>query len=245
MLIRFLILFLISMLVGCSNQYEQIPPKFITSGNINFAGIDGNKKSIKFLYSVPHNYDINRSFPLIIALHGDGSNAEAFHDLWKSVTDTLGFVLLVPQGENNIESGIGWSWGNNADRSVLMCVDLIQEKVNINRKRIYLTGFSSGGRLTYYLSLRHSNLFNGIAALSASFDEKFLPKNNILINKFKAYISHGSLEEGLSRDAKLAVQKLKDLGIAVKYVQYKGIGHSLPDPKNKELKRILHYLDSD
>jgi hypothetical protein len=39
-------------------------------------------------------------------LHGYGSNAKAFHYLWKSVTDTMGFVLLTPQGDTRTENAM-------------------------------------------------------------------------------------------------------------------------------------------
>lgn len=35
------------------------------------------------------------------------------------------------------------------------------------------------------------------------------------------------------------------LCINVKYVQYEGIGHSLPEPKDIELMKILKFLDEE
>ncbi len=152
----------ITILMGCSKQYEPIPPKFVTSAEVNFKGINENQIVTKILYSVPNNYNLRESFPLVVALHGSGSNSAAFHNLWKSTTDPLGFVLLTPQGDSMTEEGFGWRWGNNADRSVLISIDIVRKLVNIDPRRIYIAGFSSGGRLAYVLGLKYSNLFRGI-----------------------------------------------------------------------------------
>ncbi len=167
----------VTILMGCSKQYEPISPKFVTSAEINFKGINENQIVTKILYSVPNNYNPRESFPLVVALHGSGSNSAAFHNLWKSTTDPLGFVLLTPQGDSMTEEEFGWRWGNNADRSVLISIDIVRKSVNVDPRRIYIAGFSSGGRLAYVLGLKYSNLFRGLAALGARFDEKFLPKN--------------------------------------------------------------------
>ena len=181
----------------------------------------------------------------MVALHGSGSNTIAFHDLWKSTTDMLGFVLLTPQGESKTSEGFGWDWGVNAGSSVLISIDIVRESVNVDPRRIYVTGFSSGGSLAYYLGLRYSDLFGGLAALSAGFDEENLPTNKIIINKLRAYIGHGSLEQKIADESKFAATRLKDRGIEVKYVQYEGIGHTLPDPMELELRHILNYLNAD
>jgi predicted esterase len=97
-LLKLLLFF--SLFSGCGNEYGFIEPCTTTSVEIHFRELTGNTKSINCLYSVPVNYNPEKAWPLIITLHGDGSNAVAFHYLWKPVTDSAGFVLLTPQGEN-------------------------------------------------------------------------------------------------------------------------------------------------
>jgi len=46
-----------------------------------------------------------------------------------------------------------------------------------------------------------------------------------------------------AENRKLIIGELKKRGVNIKYVQYEGIGHTLPEPKQHELERILHYLD--
>ena len=243
-MIRYVIIIIIFIFLNCTDNYPPIKPCFITSGEIEFNGINGTKKHVKFLYSVPKEYTPQKSWPLVIALHGHGANAAAFHDLWKAVTDSSGFVLLTPQGDEKIGEAFAWKWGNNAERAILICMDLVRKKVHINPRQVYLTGFSAGGNLTYFMGLKYSTIFQGIAPLSAFFDEQYLQYTKIRNSKLRAYISHGTLETEIAESSEIAVSKLQDLGFVVKYVTYKGIGHGLPEPKEAALTEILKFLNS-
>jgi predicted esterase len=242
------LLLLLSLFSGCGNEYGFIEPGRITSVEIHFRERTGKTKSINCLYSVPLNYHPEKAWPLIITLPGDGSNAAAFHDLWKPVTDSAGFVLLTPQGENVTPEGFGFSWGENAEQSIRMSMNLVQQKVHIDREKIYLTGFSSGGTLTYLIGLKYPHIFKGIAPLGASFRAEFLPgtsdglSSHSMLNGFPVYIGHGTLERNFDSDAKLAESLLKKLGCLVKLTPYEGVGHGLPKPMEDELARILNFL---
>jgi predicted esterase len=232
------------LLLSCGRSYDPIPPRQVTAGEIHFQGAQGKPVQNTFLYSVPVNYHPKNSFPMIVALHGGGSNAVAFHDLWKSTTDSLGFVLLTPRGDAGDETGIGRSWGENAEQSVMISIDIVRKAVHVDPKRIYIAGFSSGGKTAYYLGLKYANLFHGFAALGAPLDKNVIHKNKIFPNKQKIYIAHGSLETQIAEKSTPVIDELKNHGAAVEYVQYQGIGHTLPEPKEDELGRILNYLDT-
>ncbi|MBN1996474.1 hypothetical protein JW935_02905 [candidate division KSB1 bacterium] len=93
--------------------------EFVTIAKAHFTDENGKAVNSPFICSVPQNYSNKNKYPLLVALHGSGSDAKTFHDLWKSVTDSLGFVLLTPQGEKPGPLGIGKNWGENTERSVL------------------------------------------------------------------------------------------------------------------------------
>ena len=131
----------------CENHFKSIPPGHITIGEIRFTGSDGGEKRTRFMYSVPNGYNPEKSFPVVVALHGGGDNAAAFHDFWKSVTDTLGFVLLTPQGEERGAEDFGWTWGRDGDRTAMICLDILRKEVRVDDERIYIAGFSSAADL--------------------------------------------------------------------------------------------------
>ncbi len=120
--------FLIFLSLYCSRNGIALKPGSVVRVQIRLHN-SSNSDSLRTiaLFSVPKNYRVRTPYPLLVALHGYGDNAEAFHDLWKPVTDSLGFVLLTPQGEMNLVKDISWSWGENAERIILASIDLVKK----------------------------------------------------------------------------------------------------------------------
>jgi len=240
-LLKTIPLFLI--LLGCGKKYGYIEPRSVATIQVKFKDHSGSARNTISLYSVPDQYTPEQAWPLVVALHGYGDTAASFHDLWKSVTDSLGFVLLTPQGEDRTKEGFGWTWGSSAERAVQISVDIVRKAVHVDPRRVYLTGFSLGGSLCYKLGLKYPHIFHGIAPLGAPFDKKFLSANRTLQN-LRVYIGHGTLENNFLTSAQAAAGVFQGLGAKVKLVPYEGIGHGLPEPKEKELIKILTFLDS-
>jgi predicted esterase len=180
---------------------------------------------------------------MLIALHGYGSGAEPFHDLWHEVTSSAGYVLVTPQGEQVTSEGIGWAWGQRAEHVVRQSIDAVMSTVRVDRSRVFLAGFSQGGWLTYSLALKHHQVFRGIAPLGAGRD---LPDSSGLdvLRGMRVYIGHGSLEPGLEEVRNLAAV-LRSHGCTVLLREYPDIGHRLPEPVSDELKRILDFFAAE
>jgi poly(3-hydroxybutyrate) depolymerase len=155
---RFLIILTFLSYLRCTDHFKSISPGQITIGEIRFTGSDGGEKKTRFTYSVPNGYTPGKSFPAVIALHGGGDNMTAFHDLWKSVTDSMGFVLLTPQGDSPGPQNFGWTWGVDGERVVLICRDIVRKAVHVDNQRTYVAGFSAGGRLSYSLGFAYPHV---------------------------------------------------------------------------------------
>lgn len=127
-----------------------------------------NGNQIPYRLYFPQNYDPDRKYPLLLALHGAGeigSNNESqmnnFKNLFNYNADILaqGFVLF-PQ------SNTWWNLDYSADGdeggtlgSVLHLLEDIQKTYSINKKRIYVTGLSMGGYGTWSLLQDYGHLF--------------------------------------------------------------------------------------
>jgi poly(3-hydroxybutyrate) depolymerase len=240
----------ILILFGCAKKYEHLKPGSVTTIEVNVNDPSGHPKSIASSYSVPNKYTPTQEWPLLIALHGYGGHAVEFHDLWKPVTDSLGFVLVTPQGENQTSEGFGWAWGINSERFILASLDIVLKATHIDPNRVYISGFSAGGAISYAMALMHPRTFRGIAALGAPFDVNLISENierMRLIGAYsglRVYIGHGTLESNFVSDAQLAAKTFQRLDAIVKLVLYEGIGHTLPEPMENELTKILEFLDS-
>lgn len=110
--------------------------------------VNGTKRDIKL--HVPDNTPSGA--PLVIACHGANQSAEWHdeHSKWTAVADTAKFVLVFPDAVNSF-----WDIsGNNDVNFILSIIDEMHARHDINLNRVYLTGFSMGGMLTYHCANR-------------------------------------------------------------------------------------------
>lgn len=112
----------------------------------------------------PAGRDRNRSLPLVLALHGAGSNAEAmmqFSGLHKKA-DQAGFLVACPNGTGKYRNRYTWNAGNccafaqrNEVDDVSFLRQLIQElkqEYPVDSRRVYATGMSNGAMMVYRLA---------------------------------------------------------------------------------------------
>ncbi|MBU1099687.1 MAG: dienelactone hydrolase family protein [Bacteroidetes bacterium] len=230
---------------SCKSPFEEITSGVIHKGIINPVTPSGNTLTSEFAYSVPPDYSASKKYPLVVALHGYGSSSEAFHEIWKPATDSLGMLLLTPQAEKQTPEGIGYTWGDNTEMLVLSTIDFAMKKLNVNTDEIYLVGFSMGGGYAYQIATNHSSAFKGFASICAPYDESWIGQYPLLRVNAKAYISHGEYEERFAEGAIRAVKEFTSRGYKTKYVIYAETGHTLPKPIINELITILNYLHND
>lgn len=93
--------------------------------------------------------------PLVISLHGMQQDAAYQRNQtgWDAVADTAGFVVVYPEGVNK-----AWDIGGMTDiRFLETIIDTMYARCHINRNRVYLTGFSMGGMMTYHAMAKMGN----------------------------------------------------------------------------------------
>lgn len=90
--------------------------------------------------------------PLMISMHGMNQDAayQKGQAQWELVADTANFVVVYPNGINN-----GWDISGNRDiEFVNVIIDSMANRYDIDRNRVYLSGFSMGGMFTYHAATR-------------------------------------------------------------------------------------------
>jgi phospholipase/carboxylesterase len=225
---------------GCGPDHPGLTPGDVRAFNVPVEGSGPASDSTLCLFSVPEGYTPDKSFPLVVALHGGGSNAARFHAIWQPAAHARGFVLATPQGEQIGPEGIGFRWGPNAEETVRRSIDAMLWRASIARAELYLVGFSQGGHIAYDLAWSHPRAFAGIAALGVGYDLPDPGRFNAP-GSFRVYIGHGELEPGLE-DVRRLSASLRTRGLEIEMAVYQGIGHGLPEPVSEEVGRILDFL---
>jgi len=88
--------------------------------------------------------------PLLLSLHGmdQDPNYQQSNTHWEAVADTAGFVVVYPRGGTGMST---WDISGDKDTKwVLEIIDQMAKDYDIDRNRVYLSGFSMGGMFTYH-----------------------------------------------------------------------------------------------
>lgn len=118
---------------------------------------------------VPAIYSGAQPVPLVLNLHGYTSNAsqQQLYGNFMPIADTANFLVVHPNGTN---PGTGQFWNAGFTSSpddigfLETLMDTLSAQYNINQDRIYTTGMSNGGIMSYYLSC---GLYNRITAMAS------------------------------------------------------------------------------
>lgn len=125
--------------------------------------------------------------PLVLLLHGGFSSASDMWETelarsWKALADRYGFVLVLPEGAPDVGDPAGHHWNDcrvdagNADSLsaeddvgfISQVSESVSGRLAIDSARIYVTGASNGGMMTYRLAMQSGGRFAAAAAVIAN-----------------------------------------------------------------------------
>lgn len=183
--------------------------------------------------------------PLLILLHGYGSNEQ---DLFSFATE-LPDNLLIVSAQAPLSMGMGgYAWysinfddinGKFSDLKeakesvdkIAIFIDNIKQKYNTNPSKTFVLGFSQGAILSYSLSFFYPNKVNYVIALSGYINTELLPNTMPTNIKTAYYCSHGSVDQVLPVDwARKSKPFLDNLQLENHYSEY-NVGHGVA-PQN-------------
>jgi polyhydroxybutyrate depolymerase len=132
--------------------------------------VDGLSRS--YVLNLPPDYYDNTGFALVIAMHGGGGSASQFESTSKLTekANASGFIVVYPEGTGvintwNAGTCCGSSVSNNINdvKFISMLIDKLVAAYKINPKKVYATGHSNGGMMSYRLACELSNKIAAIA----------------------------------------------------------------------------------
>jgi dienelactone hydrolase len=187
---------------------------------------------------VPNSYTPEKSYPLILCLHGAGFSGEAYLDRWMP---RLGekYILACP----SVAMG-GW-WTRYGEELVLNVLYDVQSQYHIDPDRIFLTGMSNGGIGAWIIGMHHADRFAGIAPMASGIDDVLYPFLENLSHT-SVYVIHGAedmvMPVQLSRDL---VKEMERRGIPYIYREHHWThphagGHFFP---RQELPDLITWFD--
>ncbi|MDA8730976.1 T9SS type A sorting domain-containing protein [Flavobacteriaceae bacterium] len=159
---------LLLLLVGCT--FASFAQETINA-SITHDGIQRN-----YILYIPEIYDGNTAVPLILNFHGFGSNAaqQMFYGDFRDIADTEGFLLVHPEGTTFIGNQF-WNVGFPGISSTIDDVGFTEALIDelatlyaIDLDRVYATGMSNGGFMSFLLACQLSEKIAAVASVTGS-----------------------------------------------------------------------------
>jgi polyhydroxybutyrate depolymerase len=155
--------------------------EFDQPGSYVAATIDYGGSTWNYYYYMPSSYDGTQPFPLVIDLHGQWSNArqEMAGTRYDMIAEREGFVVVYPQGSLMPESQKSvyfsdpqcqWVYDDTHVGYISALIDKMAVDLNIDKRRVYVSGISNGGEMTFYLAYELSEKIAAVAPDACGWD---------------------------------------------------------------------------
>jgi polyhydroxybutyrate depolymerase len=175
----FIFLFFAFLFSGCL-QEGQFQDSLRSGLHAEFIFHDGMKRT--YTLYVPSSYDNNKSYPLLILLHGGGGTGEGMIKLtrggFNALAEKEGFIIAYPDGIEN-----HWNDGRNLRQYrsqreniddvgfISDLIDTLDKALNIDSTRVYAVGISNGGMMAQRLACELTDRIAAIGVIASAMTE--------------------------------------------------------------------------
>jgi enterochelin esterase-like enzyme len=185
---------------------------------------------------LPKNYNPQKKYPLVVMLHGAGSNhrlalrrvfgksnidgetdveATRYFPEWKDVD----YIVATPYARGTA------GYQGVAEKDVYDVLADVKKRFNVDEDRTYLTGLSMGGGGTLWIGMTRPDIWAAIAPVCPAppTGTDALAMNALNV---PAHFFHGEADPVVKVDVSRDwVKKLKEYGSTVEYAEYPGVLH--------------------
>lgn len=170
----------------------------------------------------PKNYSGWRRWPLLVVLHGQYHQPEYDFGLWSPLADEFGMILACP----TYGSTEGTDRSPKADAVVMDVVKKLCLERNVDPDRVYLTGISMGGAMTWRLAQSYPGRWAAAAPEIHGpklLDGKFPYLRNLAT--LPLYVFEGEFDGLNTVHSRRAVAELTAMNAPVEYRETRWFGH--------------------
>lgn len=196
--------------------------------------IDGLDKETKVPYVVqlPPEYDPYKTYPTIVALHGEGTTPEGEATWWAGdwtekgtrhgQATRHGYIVIAPAwAEENQKQ---YEYSASAHAAVLWTLRDAMRRFSIDTDRVFLTGYSIGGEAAWDLGLAHPDLWAGVIPIAMRGD-RYIRHYWENSEKVPFYFVGGQLDGTWMVDNSQQFNRYIKKGYNSTIVEFQGRGH--------------------
>lgn len=163
--------------IDCSKQENKIAFQLNKTQNYYWYVMTHNGKSRTGIIYMPPLYNAKNPISLVFGLHGMAGNGKDFlRRDFNQLAGELDYIMVYPDGYNGDWDIIPGRETRIDDLGYFKAlIKELKKKFNIEKSRVYVTGFSLGGFMSYRLAHDLSEEFTAAAPASGLM---YLPRNN-------------------------------------------------------------------
>lgn len=210
---------------------------------------------------LPADFNKDKDYTLVIALHGGGGSFVTFRKIKKHFNDPH-FILATPEAPYKwlLEGDLGYDWSAwpSMDTvfmkdAIVLTSNYIETIINTLMKRyrvesVYLLGFSQGSIIAQTAGIRNHDLIDGIIIMSGP--EVYHPGKPEIIwpslesiqdaNNLRIFIAHGKGDTLVDLElAKKSKKQYSDWGFDVTMFEFEG-GHEITGSAMREIQKWMN-----
>ena len=211
---------------------------------------------MKLKYKIKEPKIILDKNPLLLLLHGYGSNEEDLFSFASDLPDT--YFVVSARAPYDMQYG-SYAWyaidfdaGENKFSNVEQAkisrdavaefIDELKNNYPIDTENVTLIGFSQGTILSYAIALSYPEKVQKVVAMSGYLNQEMCTddylKNNL--SQLKIFLSHGTVDQVVPVEwGRKAKPFLDNLGVATVYKEYANIGHGVCPQNFHDFKEWL------
>lgn len=184
--------------------------------------------------------------PVLIALHGNNSNAQDTVQYWQSAA-SKGWLVALPQSSQVTgPDTFGWNDREWTKQDLQVHYHYLAETYNINQEMVILAGFSMGGRWAVWMTLNGSIPATGFIAVAPFIPdiERFIPLIATVKDQAKrGYVIAGEQDHNCYPGAKKLVKALRSHGMPCEFESHPELAHAYPPHFSGSIDRAIAYID--
>lgn len=144
---------------------------------------DTDEAALEHAFFVPHHYEPNYAYPLIVWLHGACGSQQQLKSIMPSVS-LRNYVSVAPQGTlcQQLAGGqVGYNWMQSvqhieaASAAIAHAIETAAQRFHIAPQRVFLAGSGAGGTMALRVALNRPEQFAGALSLGGPFPSRYSP----------------------------------------------------------------------
>jgi predicted peptidase len=187
--------------------------------------VDANGDEFPYQVFVPHHYTADRSWPLILFLHGSGQSgtdgeapvAAGLGAAIRCREQSFPFLAVFPQSAEQT-----WDAASADGQRVMAILDEICREFTIDPDRVYLTGMSMGGGGVWSLAATYPERWGSIAPVCGYGDPAWAGR----FADIPCWCFHGALDNVIPvEQSRAMIRALREAGGQPRYTEYPDVRH--------------------